>query len=47
MTQTYADVSDGFKKAVTGQGTLLEALEAAQATTIETLEAQAIPVATE
>ena len=28
MTQTYADVSDGFQKAVTGQGTLLDALEA-------------------
>lgn len=45
MTQTYADVSDGFQKAVTGQGTLLEALEAAQASTISTLKAQSIPVA--
>ncbi|MGZ0712542.1 ABC transporter substrate-binding protein (plasmid) [Coraliomargarita sp. W4R53] len=45
MTQTYADVSDGFQKAVTGQGTLLEALESAQASTIATLEAQSIPVA--
>jgi multiple sugar transport system substrate-binding protein len=45
MTQTYADVSDGFQQAVTGQGTLLEALESAQASTISTLEAQAIPVA--
>lgn len=45
MTQTYADVSDGFQKAVTGQGTLLEALEAAQASTIATLKAQSIPVA--
>jgi len=45
MTQTYADVSDGFQKAVTGQGTLLEALEAAQESTIATLKAQSIPVA--
>ncbi|TQJ30034.1 ABC transporter substrate-binding protein [Microbacterium sp. SLBN-146] len=45
MTQTYADVSDGFQSAVTGQGTLLEALESAQASTISTLEAQSIPVA--
>lgn len=45
MTQTYADVSDGFQKAVTGQGTLLEALESAQASTIATLKAQSIPVA--
>lgn len=45
MTQTYADVSDGFKKAVTGQGTLLEALTSAQDSTISTLKAQSIPVA--
>jgi multiple sugar transport system substrate-binding protein len=45
MTQTYADVSDGFQKAVTGDGTLLEALESAQASTISTLKAQSIPVA--
>jgi multiple sugar transport system substrate-binding protein len=45
MTQTYADVSDGFQKAVTGQGTLLEALEAGQEATISTLQAQSIPVA--
>lgn len=45
MTQTYADVSDGFQRAVTGQGTLLEALEAAQTSTIATLKAQSIPVA--
>jgi len=45
MTQTYADVSDGFQKAVTGQGTLLEALESAQESTISTLKAQSIPVA--
>ncbi|WP_396668722.1 ABC transporter substrate-binding protein [Microbacterium sp. R86528] len=45
MTQTYADVSDGFQQAVTGQGTLFDALESAQASTISTLEAQSIPVA--
>jgi multiple sugar transport system substrate-binding protein len=45
MTQTYADVSDGFQRAVTGQGTLLEALESAQESTISTLQAQSIPVA--
>lgn len=45
MTQTYADVSDGFQKAVTGQGTLLDALDAAQKSTIDTLKAQSIPVA--
>lgn len=45
MTQTYADVSDGFQKAVTGQGTLLDALTSAQESTISTLKAQSIPVA--
>lgn len=44
MTQVYTDVSDGFKEAATGQGTLLDALEAAQSSTVEALEAQAIPV---
>lgn len=45
MTQTYSDISDGFQGAVTGQGTLLKALESAQQSTISTLEAQSIPVA--
>lgn len=45
MTQTYADVSDGFKAAAQGNGTLLEALEEGQSATISTLEAQSIPVA--
>ncbi|MGM1018760.1 MAG: ABC transporter substrate-binding protein [Actinomycetota bacterium] len=45
MTQTYADVSNGFQEAVTGQGSLLEALESAQSSTISTLKAQSIPVA--
>jgi multiple sugar transport system substrate-binding protein len=45
MTQTYNDVSDGFKAAVSGTGTLGEALESAEKSTIGALEAQAIPVA--
>lgn len=44
MTQTYNDVSDGFKAAVTGSGTLLEALQAGQQSTIAGLKAQSIPV---
>ena len=44
MTQTYADVSDGFKAAASGSGTLLDALTTGQETTISTLEAQSIPV---
>jgi multiple sugar transport system substrate-binding protein len=44
MTQTYADVSDGFKAAASGDGTLLDALTAGQESTISTLEAQSIPV---
>ncbi|SFR70491.1 multiple sugar transport system substrate-binding protein [Agromyces sp. CF514] len=44
MTQTYADVADGFKAAASGQGTLFEALENGQSTTIDALKAQSIPV---
>ncbi|MEU4220503.1 extracellular solute-binding protein [Actinoplanes sp. NPDC026623] len=44
MTATYASASDGFKAAVSGKGTLTDALTAAQASTIETLKSQAIPV---
>ena len=44
MTQTYTDVSDGFKAAASGQGTLFEALEQGQQSTIDALEAQSIPV---
>ncbi len=44
MTQVYADASDGFKAAVSGGGTLAEALTATQASTISTLQSQAIPV---
>jgi multiple sugar transport system substrate-binding protein len=44
MTQTYADVSDGFKAAASGSGTLIDALTTGQDATIATLEAQSIPV---
>jgi multiple sugar transport system substrate-binding protein len=44
MTQTYADASDGFKAAVSGKGTLLKALQDAQASTVQTLKSQSIPV---
>lgn len=44
MTQTYADVSDGFKAAASGGGTLIDALTTGQEATISTLEAQSIPV---
>ncbi|WDG18593.1 ABC transporter substrate-binding protein [Microbacterium sp. Clip185] len=44
MTQTYADVSDGFKAAVSGSGTLADALQKGQDSTIKTLESQSIPV---
>ncbi len=44
MTATYANASDGFKAAVSGKGTLNDALVAAQASTIQTLKSQAIPV---
>ncbi|OAN42710.1 ABC transporter substrate-binding protein [Microbacterium sp. H83] len=44
MTQTYADVSDGFKAAVSGSGTLLDAIEKGQSSTIDALKAASIPV---
>ncbi len=44
MTQVYADASDGFKAAVSGGGTLADALTATQDSTITTLKSQAIPV---
>lgn len=44
MTQTYSDVSDGFKAAIGGSGTLLSALQKGQASTIQTLKEQSIPV---
>ncbi|MDN3494853.1 extracellular solute-binding protein [Planococcus sp. APC 4015] len=45
MTQTYADVSDGFKAAASGSETLADALAGGQESTIEALKAQSIPVA--
>ncbi len=44
MTQTYNDVSDGFKAAVTGKGTLIDALKKGESSTISAMEAQSIPV---
>ena len=44
MTKTYADVSDGFKAAVSGSGTLTDALQKGQDATIGALESQSIPV---
>jgi multiple sugar transport system substrate-binding protein len=44
MTQTYNDVSDGFKAAVSGNGTLIDALKTGQTDTIAALKAQSIPV---
>ncbi|NEM91810.1 ABC transporter substrate-binding protein [Galbitalea soli] len=44
MTQTYSDVSDGFGAALSGSGTLQDALAAGQAKTIAALKAQSIPV---
>ncbi|MEV6343840.1 extracellular solute-binding protein [Actinoplanes sp. NPDC051851] len=45
MTSTYSSASDGFKSAVSGKGTLLDALKSAQSSTIENLKSQSIPVA--
>ncbi|HET7414613.1 MAG TPA: extracellular solute-binding protein [Arthrobacter sp.] len=45
MTQTYADVSDGFGQAVSGKGTLFEALTRGERLTVQALQAQSIPVA--
>ncbi|MCW6003980.1 extracellular solute-binding protein [Micromonospora sp. CPCC 205371] len=44
MTKTYADTADGFKAAVSGQGTLAEALKTAQSSTVQAMKSQAIPV---
>jgi multiple sugar transport system substrate-binding protein len=44
MTQTYNDVSDGFKAAVTKKGTLIDALKTGQTATIAAMTAQSIPV---
>lgn len=45
MTQVYGDVSDSFKNAISGSGTLSSALTDGNASTISALEAQSIPVA--
>jgi multiple sugar transport system substrate-binding protein len=45
MTQVYNDVSDGFSGAVSGSGTLTGALESAQQSTVQAMQAQGIPVA--
>ena len=44
MTQTYTDVADGFSAAVSGSGTLMDALSAGQQKTIDAMKAAAIPV---
>ncbi|MDI6101631.1 extracellular solute-binding protein [Actinoplanes sp. NEAU-A12] len=45
MTSTYASASDGFKAAVSGTGTLADALKTAQTATVTNLKSQSIPVA--
>jgi multiple sugar transport system substrate-binding protein len=45
MTQTYADLTNGFGQAATGNGTLEQALQAAQDKTIQTMKSQAINIA--
>ncbi|GAA2235708.1 extracellular solute-binding protein [Herbiconiux moechotypicola] len=44
MTQTYADVADGFGQVLGGTGTLGDALTTGQEKTIAALKAQSIPV---
>lgn len=44
MTQVYTDTADGFKTAVTGDSTLLDALAASQEKTVQSLKDQSIPV---
>ncbi len=45
MTDTYTAMSDGFTAALNGQGTLVDALTAAETASRESLEAQGVPVA--
>ncbi len=45
MNETYNALTDGFGAALNGQGTLADALAAAQTKTIDAMKAQAIPVA--
>lgn len=44
MTQVYNDVADGFSGAISGSGTLMDALAAGQQSTIAALQAASIPV---
>ena len=44
MTQTYSDVSDGFAAALSGSGTLVDALKSGETKTVNALKAQSIPV---
>ena len=44
MTDTYTALSDGFTAALNGDGTLSEALSAAQTSSLEALRAQGIQV---
>lgn len=44
MTQVYNDVADGFSGAISGTGTLMDALTAGQQSTIAALRAASIPV---
>ncbi|NCT91429.1 extracellular solute-binding protein [Cellulomonas sp. APG4] len=45
MTQVYNDLSDGFSGAISGDGSLGDALGDAQESTVAALESQSIPVA--
>jgi multiple sugar transport system substrate-binding protein len=44
MTQTYTDVADGFSAAISGSGTLLDALKTGNQKTIDAMKAAAIAV---
>lgn len=44
MTQTYTDVADGFSAAISGSGTLTDALKTGQQKTIDAMKAAAIAV---
>jgi multiple sugar transport system substrate-binding protein len=44
MTDTYTAMSDGFTAALNGQGTLSDALDAAQAKSVDSLKAQGVKV---
>ncbi len=44
MNETYNSLTDGFGAALNGQGTLADALAAAQTKTIDAMKAQSIPV---